>query len=93
MIEGILDKILQIPVSTYDFKKEFCEDDEKRTDKLGLISEDFFSIFDRGSDKKINGQDVQMALWLAVQELKAENNLKDEIIGELIERIVVLENK
>jgi len=42
-------------------------------DKMGLVSEDFHTVFERGSDKKISGQEVQMALWLAVQELTKEN--------------------
>ena len=39
-------------------------------DKLGLMAEDFHQVFKRGSDTTINGQEVQMALWLAVQELE-----------------------
>jgi hypothetical protein len=85
-VGSILDKILKIPVSTYDFKKEYNDDDTKRTNKMGLIAEDFYEIFGRGSAKELNGQEVQMALWLAVQELKTEND-------KLIARIETLENK
>ena len=51
-----------------------------------LIEEDFHVIFERGSDKELNGNEFQMALWLAVQELKQEND-------GLRKRIEVLENK
>jgi hypothetical protein len=37
----------------------------------------------RGSDKEINGQEVQMALWLAVQELKKESEVKSGVIEKL----------
>ena len=37
--------------------------------------------------KKINGQEVQMALWLAVQELKAENDVLKERLLALEKRV------
>lgn len=77
---AVLEKIAKIPVNTYDFKQEYCGVKMSCVDKLGLIAEDFHTVFGRGSDKEINGQEVQMALWLAVQELKAENDrLKDAL--------------
>ena len=57
---GILDTISDVGVYTYDFI-------DGPKERLGLMSEDFHRVFGRGSDKKINGGDVQMALWLAVQ--------------------------
>ncbi len=75
-VKDILETISSIPVNTYDFREEYRDgDDEKYKNKLGLIAEDFHTVFRRGSDKEINGQEVQMALWLAVQELKAVNDV------------------
>ena len=68
---NILDKISNVPVYTYDFKDQYC-DRAGCKDKIGLIAEDFHTIFERGSDKQINGQEMTMALWLAVQELTKE---------------------
>jgi len=59
--------------------------DDKCKNKIGLIAEDFHTIFERGSDKQLSGQEIQMALWLAVQELKTEND-------ELRQRLELLEN-
>lgn len=85
-VTNILDKISVIPVNTYDFKPKLCnESDDKCKNKIGLIAEDFYIIFERGSDKTLSGQKVQMALWLGIQELKAEND-------GLKQRIKTLEN-
>ncbi len=70
----LLAKMANVPVNTYDWKPEhFSGDEADRTDKLGLIAEDFHTILGRGTDKEIKGQDVQMVLWMAVQELHREN--------------------
>ena len=70
----ILTKIEAVPVVTYDFK------DNGPKNRLGLIAEDFYKVLGRGDEKHIDGQDVQMALWLAVQQLTAENkDLKDRL--------------
>ncbi|MBU4348676.1 tail fiber domain-containing protein [Candidatus Parcubacteria bacterium] len=80
-VDNILDKISKIPVNTYDFKPELCNDtDDKCKNKIGLIAEDFHVIFERGDEKQLSGDEVRMALWLAVQELKAEN---EELKAEL----------
>ena len=50
------------------------------------MAEDFHTVFERGSDKMINGQEVQMALWLAVQVLTRQNR-------ELSERLLELETQ
>ena len=77
-VPDILDKILNVPVNTFDFKPELCDDTCKN--RMGLIAEDFHTVFERGSDKELNGNEVQMALWLAVQELVKENEkLKQRI--------------
>jgi len=49
--------------------------------------------FERGSDKQLNGNEVQMALWLAVQELKAENNELKYENQQILNRLDLLENK
>lgn len=61
---GIIEKLQSIPVYGYDFI-------DGPKDRIGLVAEDFHQIFGRGSDKEISGQEVTMALWLAVQELSA----------------------
>jgi len=65
-VPEILDKISAVGVYNYDFI-------EGPKDKIGLMAEDFHTVFGRGSDKMLNGQEVEMALWLAVQELTAQN--------------------
>ena len=76
-VPGILDKIAKVDVFTYDFI-------QGPKDRLGLMAEDFHEIFGRGSDKMIDGQEVEMALWLAVKELSAQNQ-------QLIKRLTELE--
>lgn len=61
---NILQKISAIPVYNYDFI-------QGPKNRIGLIAEDFHQIFARGSDKYIDGNEVQMALWMAVQQLTA----------------------
>jgi hypothetical protein len=74
---NILDKIAKVGVYNYDFIAG-------PKDKIGLMAEDFHNVFNHGSDKVINGQEVEMALWLAVQELTARNK-------ELASRLETLE--
>ncbi|MEZ6064685.1 MAG: tail fiber domain-containing protein [Planctomycetaceae bacterium] len=71
--QDLLDKLAEVRVMNYDWRKEVFRDDEERKDRLGLIAEDFHTILGRGSDKVINGQEVQMVLWIAVQELHQYN--------------------
>ncbi len=71
---GILERIADVGVYTYDFI------DNGPKDNLGLIAEDFHQIFGRGSDKTIVDRDVQMAMWLAIQELTDQvKQLKSEL--------------
>ena len=77
---NILEKIGNVPVVTYDFK------DGGPKNIMGLIAEDFHQVFQRGDDKHINGQEVEMALWLAVQKLTAQNK-------ELTDRLAMLEKE
>ncbi|MEM1182310.1 MAG: tail fiber domain-containing protein, partial [Acidobacteriota bacterium] len=74
--DDILSKISDVGVFTYDYI-------DGPKDKLGLMAEDFHSVFGRGEDTMINGQEVQMALWLAVQELTAQNRELTQRLEEL----------
>jgi hypothetical protein len=103
VVDGILDKISEIPVTTYDFREEYCNNTEnidKCKNKIGLIAENFHVIFGRGSDKELSGQEVQMALWLAVQEQQSqmeeqhkEIEKQQNEIEDLKKMIELLENK
>ena len=90
-VDNILGFMLNIPVHTYDFKPQFCNsnDTESCRSKIGLIAEDFYPIFERGSDKMLSGQEVQMALWLATQELAKQNELQKHEIESLKELICI----
>ena len=79
-VENILEKIDGVDVYTYDFI-------DGKTDRIGLMAEDFHQIFGRGSDKMLSGHEVQLALWLAVQELKLKNDVLSEQNDELREAI------
>jgi len=79
-VPDILDKVAAIDVYTYDFIGG-------AKDKLGLMAEDFHTVFRRGSDKLINGQEVEMALWLAVRELAAQNKDLSKRLAELEARL------
>ncbi|HYM62208.1 MAG TPA: tail fiber domain-containing protein [Thermoanaerobaculia bacterium] len=76
-VPDILKKIEAVPVVTYDFRNNGPKD------RLGLIAEDFYQVLGRGDDKHIDGQDVQMALWMAVQKLTAENKALTERLAKL----------
>jgi hypothetical protein len=76
-VPDILKKIEAVPVVTYDFR------DNGAKNRLGLIAEDFHTVLGRGDDKHIDGQDVQMALWMAVQKLTAENKALTERLSKL----------
>jgi hypothetical protein len=56
---------------------------------MGLIAEDFHTVFERGNEKYIDGQDVQMALWLAVQKLTEQNKELKDRLNALEAKIVV----
>ena len=76
-VPDILEKIAGVGVYNYDFING-------PKDRLGLMAEDFHQVFGRGSDEVINGGEVEMALWLAVQQLTARNQ-------ELLNRLETLE--
>lgn len=83
-VPEILERIAAIDVYTYDFI-------DGRKDVMGLMAEDFHGIFGRGSEKTISGQEVDMALWLAVQQLAAGNKELVARNQELVERLAALE--
>lgn len=78
-VPNLLERIASVGVYKYDFKVG-------PKDRVGLMAEDFHQVFGRGSDKVIDGNEVQMALWLAVQQLTAQNK-------ELLERLNTLETE
>ncbi|MCP4903302.1 MAG: tail fiber domain-containing protein [bacterium] len=61
-VAGILNKIGQVAVYSYDFV-------DGPQDRIGLVAEEFHQIFGRGSDQELSGHEVQLALWMAVQQL------------------------
>ena len=79
-VPDILSRIAGIDVYTYDYI-------DGPKDRLGLMAEDFHQVFGRGSDKVINGQEVEMALWLAVQELTQRNEALTKRLAELEARL------
>ena len=85
-IDGLLEKIGEAKIYTYDF----IEGDK---DAIGLMAEDFHQIFGRGSDKMLSGHEVQVALWLAVQELAEQNRELTEQNRELSQRLDTLEQR
>lgn len=66
-VKDILARISSVGVYRYDFISG-------PDDNLGLMAEDFHEVFGRGSDKLLDGQEVTMALWLAVRELTSRTD-------------------
>ncbi|MFA9288282.1 MAG: MerR family DNA-binding transcriptional regulator [Weeksellaceae bacterium] len=90
-VANIRDRILGTQVYTYDFI-------DGPKDRMGLIAEDFHTIFGRGSNKMINGQEVQMALWLGMQDLynKVDNepvSQLEQLLNSKTEEITTLDNR
>ncbi len=79
VVDNVLSKIEEIGVYNYDFING-------PKDRVGLMAEDFHQIFGRGPDNRLSGQEVQMALWLAVKELTGQNR-------QLIERLTEVESQ
>ncbi len=77
VVDNVLNKIEGIGVYNYDFI-------DGPKDRVGLMAEDFHEIFGRGPDNRLSGQEVQMALWLAVKELTGQNR-------QLIDRLTEVE--
>jgi hypothetical protein len=85
-VPDILDTIAGVGVYHYDFING-------PKDRIGLMAEDFHGIFERGSDKVIEGGEVEMALWLAVQKLAEESKQERQRNRELEERNSELEQR
>jgi len=81
----ILDRIREIPVYKYDF----VDGPENR---IGLMAEDFHEIFHRGSDKELSGYEMQVAMWLAIQELDARHQKLIEQNNQLRQEIEKLKS-
>lgn len=75
-VPDILEKISHVGVFKYDFIGG-------PKDKIGLIAEDFHTVFGRGNEKLINTGEVQVALWMAVQQLTAQNKELQERLNKL----------
>jgi hypothetical protein len=92
-VPDILDKIAAVPVTTYNWKRELVGDKIAKKKVIGLIAQDFYSVLESGNSNEINGQDVQMALWMGVQALhKKDQNLTDRMEEKDI-RIAELEDQ
>lgn len=81
---GVLEKMKAVQVYTYDFI-------DGPEDRLGLVAEEFHQIFGRGSETELNGAEVQMALWLGVDELSEKNAELEKKNHELQQRLERLE--
>ncbi|MEM5810918.1 MAG: DUF2341 domain-containing protein [Candidatus Aenigmatarchaeota archaeon] len=86
VVASILDRISSVPVYRYDFING-------SRDNIGLLAEDFYKVFERGDGKTIKGDEVQMALWLAVQELIKENKQLKSELERLEAKVLKLESK
>ncbi|HEX7807812.1 MAG TPA: tail fiber domain-containing protein [Thermoanaerobaculia bacterium] len=75
-VPDLLDRIAKVNVYNYDFITG-------PKDRVGLMAEDFHTVFGRGSDKVIDGNEVQMALWMAVQQLTEQNKKLQERLDTL----------
>jgi len=86
-VPDILSRIREVPVYEYDFIGG-------PKDRIGLVAEDFHQVFERGSDKELSGQEVQVAMWLAIQALDEKDQeleAKETEISDLKSRIETLE--
>ena len=89
--DGILSRIAKVPVTTYDWKESVLKTDAlPRENVIGLIAEEFHTVFERGSENEISGQEIQMALWLAVQELTKESKIKGQELQDKQSQIDLL---
>jgi endosialidase-like protein len=75
-VPDLLDRMAKVNVYNYDFITG-------PKDRVGLMAEDFHQVFGRGSDKVIDGNEVQMALWMAVQQLTEQNKKLQERLDTL----------
>jgi hypothetical protein len=83
-IPDILERVSDVGVYTYDFI-------DGPKNRLGLMAEDFHEVFGRGSEKVIEGGEVEMALWLAVQRLTQINQELTARNEEVEKRLAAIE--
>lgn len=75
-VPDILQRVSGVGVYTYDFI-------DGPEDRLGLVAEDFHHVFGRGSNQLIQGGEVEMALWLAVQRLTRDKENLEARLAEV----------
>jgi len=92
-IPNILERISEVPVTTYHWKSALVGPEIAKREVVGLIAQEFYPVLERGVDTEINGQDVQMALWMGVQELHKNDQEVETLIEEKDERIQTLEEQ
>ena len=68
IVPDILNKLEAIPVMTYDYKPSFCGDGQACKNRLGLIAEDFHTVFGRGSTKLI--RHISLGAWPRRRQLR-----------------------
>ena len=89
-----LDKIRQLKVFNYTFKK-----DEKKTPHVGVIAQDLQKVFPDAVKKGVDGfltirmEDMFYAVINAIKELDAKYQAQEKRINELEQRIERLESK
>jgi hypothetical protein len=79
---GILEKIRRVAAYRYDYK-------DGPKDRIGLMAEEFHTIFGRGSKEMLSGHEMQVAMWLAIQALIE----REARIRELEKRVAALESR
>jgi hypothetical protein len=79
-VPDLLERIAGIGVYEYDFING-------PKDRIGLMAEDFHQVFGRGDEKYIDGGDVQIALWMAVQQLTAANRELQQRLNKLEQQL------
>lgn len=83
-VPDILQRISGVGVFTYDFI-------DGPKNRLGMVAEEFHQVFGRGSDKLIEGGEIEMALWLAVQHLSQLNQELTSRNEEVEKRLKAIE--
>jgi hypothetical protein len=81
--EEILDKLDQLPISRWSYKK-----DAGRIKHIGPMAEDFHALFKVGLDhRSISGIDTSGVALAAIKALKSENDIKTKQIDQLQNQI------
>jgi|GEM_PF-6368433 len=72
-VPDILDRITATPARTFDWKPEYCSGADCEN-HLGFIAQEFYGVLERGDGLHVNGQDIMMAEWLAIQHINLNLN-------------------